>query len=138
MLTEKLFGAIHVTEHGHSWDYTAHERALTLLDVNKKYFALITTRREIDDETGAMSDFRDTSQYQGYLFSKRNPRPVKVDKGSIPLRYKYGELWADKQEDLVATIEKKTGASGTKERRRIAVNGGRVHISRGNLIFDKM
>ncbi|MEK6916481.1 MAG: hypothetical protein AABW92_01940, partial [Nanoarchaeota archaeon] len=78
MPLEKLFSAIDEIDHVYTWDYTTQERAFALLDVNEEYFALITSRREIANETGAMGDYRDNSWFFGYLYSKREVKPAEI------------------------------------------------------------
>lgn len=137
MPLEKLFCAVDETNHVYTWDYTVRERAIALLDVNKECFALITEREEIDDETGAMGDYRESSEFFGYLYSKYEPKPAEI----IPhgtRRANFVELSSKIREDLVDKIKRKTSASGIEEVESIALDVGRVYISDGCLLLDRI
>ena len=47
-------------------------------------------------------------------------------------------LMADKKEDLVAKIEQRTNVSSIKEVDSLLLSGGRVYISEGDLMFDRL
>ncbi|MBI4981078.1 hypothetical protein HZC30_05995 [Candidatus Woesearchaeota archaeon] len=135
MLTEKLFSTIDETNHVYTWDYTVQERALALLDVNEEYFALITERKEIEDETGAMGDYRDNSWFFGYLFQKANPQPVeKIPRGERGTSTVKSFVT---KESIITEIKEKKHASEVKELDNIALSIGRVYISDSNLILDR-
>jgi len=138
MPLEKLFEAVDETEHNYTWDYTVKESPCALYDINKDYFALITDRREIDEETGAMGDYRDDSGYCGYLFLKSNPQPAQ----SIPhgthksVFEKY--LHCNQKSSLINAIQLKTGTSDIEKVEEIILDVGRVYISGNDLILDRI
>ena len=135
MALEQLFGKIDDTEHVYTWDYTVQESARALYDVNDEFFALITDRREIDDETGAMGDYRDNSGYCGYLFLKSDPKPVQaIPHGTRnnPEVLHYGE-----ESPLIDAIKSKTDTTDIRRVEEITLDLGRVYISEGNLLLDR-
>ena len=138
MPIEKLFSEVDDTKHVYTWDYTVQERARALYDVNKDCFALITDRREIDDETGAMGDYRDTSGYCGYLFLKNDPQPLQ----SIPhgTRKSTHEDYLHYREEspLIDAIKSKTNSADIRQVKEITLEVGRVYISEGNLLIDRI
>ncbi|MBI2651036.1 hypothetical protein HYX01_01050 [Candidatus Woesearchaeota archaeon] len=143
MLTEKLFSAIDETKHAYTWDYTTREAAIALFDANEEYFAMITKRREIADETGAMLDYRDNTYYVWNLYSKNN-----LETGIKPVE-KWGKrerhVLDDKtrkmvevgKEDLMGEVKKKPYGTDIKELESITLRLGRVYILDGNLMLDR-
>ena len=140
-MKECLFSAIDETEHVYTWDYTTREAAVDLFDVNDEYFAMITERREIADETGAILDYRDNTWYIWHLYSKSELRPVEELSGfGVKKSFNFPggtpkEIGKDK---LIDEMKKKQWGSGIKNAETIMLNDGRVSILDGNLILDRI
>lgn len=140
-MKESLFSAIDETEHVYTWDYKRRETAVDLFDVNDEYFAMVTERREIADETGAMLDYRDNTWHVWYLYSKSELRPVEELSGfaakesSMLPEGKPKEIGKDK---LIDEMKKKPWGPGIKKVETIMLSAGRVSILDGNLILDRI
>jgi len=135
MPIERLFNAINETNHVYAWDYTTQEEAVALYDAGKNHFALITRRREIADETGAMGDYRDNMWTFGYLFSKQEPKPTE----QVPENTR-GTSTIDSfvnEDSVISEIKKRTGVSDIRKVESIELSVGRVYISGGNLVLDR-
>jgi hypothetical protein len=144
MPTEKLFSTIDETEHVYTWDYTTREAAIALFDVNDEYFAMITERREIADETGAMLDYRDNTYYIWNLYSKNNLEPgiEPVERWGTRERHvlddKTRNMVEVGKEDLMSEVKRKPYGMGIKKVESIRLMLGRVYILDGNLMLDKV
>ncbi|MFA5176108.1 MAG: hypothetical protein WC413_02515 [Candidatus Nanoarchaeia archaeon] len=133
---EILFNVVDYMTKNYTWEYTTKQKAIALLDINFKSFVMISERREIADETGAMGDYRDTTWYLGYLYSKEDPQPTQATYQFSKEPYLI-ESSSKSKEDLISLIEKKTGSYLLKEIESINLNIGKVYILEGNLVLDR-
>ncbi len=143
--SEKLFSEVDNTEHVYTTDYSVNERASALFDVNEEYFALITHRSTWDEETSAGWSVSSDSWCQGYLYSKRNPQPAKPIQRYFSMmpseeleQLRREVLSAKKESDLVSIIKSKTNTPNIRQVEEINLGVGRIYISEGNLLLDRI
>ena len=60
-----IFAAVDKVDHVYTWDYTEYEKVESLYEFDD-FFLFITHNWGIDDETGAMGDYRNWSRYNCY------------------------------------------------------------------------
>jgi|SRR3989338_8840597 len=140
-MKECLFSAINETEHVYTWDYTTREAAVDLFDVNDECFAMITERREIADETGAMLDYRDNTWYIWHLYSKSEVRPIEELSGfgvKQSFDFPEGKPKEIGKDKLIDKMKKKPWGPGIKKVETIMLSAGRVSVLDGNLTLDRI
>lgn len=138
--TEILFSAVDKKRHEYTWDYSSWEEAIAVLDVNGDYFAMISKRRDIADETGAMLDYRDNTYYIWYLYSKSDLRKVEKLSGTISIQsfdWSEGRPKDVGKDNLIDRTRKEPWGSDIKEVESILLDSGRVSILNGNLMLDR-
>lgn len=122
--TNRLFAAVDETEHVYTWDYSKKEAASKLIDVSDENFALITNCHDVDEETGAMGDYRSYNYKRCRVYSKKSLQEIEM-------------FELDDKEDTIGQIEKKYRVSQLKETDVIEMKTGKLYISDGDLIIEE-
>lgn len=143
MQRENIFTVLDETRHDYTWDYTNKEAAVALYDVGDEYFAMVSERREIADETGTAQDYRDQTYYIWSLYSKHSLGPVYkpterfgIEK-STHCKDREGYITLE-VEDLIHEVKKKPYGSAIREVESIELTAGKIHIFDGNLVIDRV
>lgn len=132
-----FFDRWNITEHDYTWDYTKLETAVALFDLGDK-FILVTLRENIDDETGAMGDFRHKTWNECYVYSDETfqiEESFKLEK-STEVGCTRRNLEGD---DLLITLTRVLnlrGIDNVLKVDQIRFPGGDFSLVGGNLIFD--
>jgi hypothetical protein len=122
--TQTLYASIDETDHQYTWDYTTRRRAFLLFDVDSERFAMIAFEEDIADETGAMGDYRHSSNYVGSLYSKSALAPIQA-------------VEAQTLDQLMARIKNEPWGSQMEKVESIRIAAGVVSISDGSLMLTK-
>ena len=152
---EKLFSKVDDIYHVYTWEYTTQEKAISLYNIDEEFFALITERKEMTEDTALGSWDTSSTQFCAYLFLKSNPqqaKPIPDHPNKMPREDELKELrkkilYAKKESDLVSLIdwgtntpriEWGTNTPSIRKVEEIYLETGRVYISEGDLLFDRV
>ena len=124
MTRKILFAATSSKEHRYTWDYIREAAAVAIVDLGSEQFALVSSWREVDDDTGATGEYRDSTDYLLHLYSKHtlvrdlDPRSSK-----------------DKNE-LITFMKTQPWGADCREVERILLSSGRISIVEGSLVLE--